>query len=115
TVGLLRCIPKGGQRKDKHRLDTIPGFLPELGADLPGCVFADRCALAEDRCRTEPPPLYEVGPGRGSRCHFHERAQTLPREEAHEMPMPPVREEGQPRSEEHTSELQSRSDLVCRL
>ena len=96
TVGLLRCIPKGGQRKDKHRLDTIPGFLPELGADLPGCVFADRCALAEGRCRTEPPPLYEVGPGRGSRCHFHERAQTLPREEAHEMPMPPVREEGQP-------------------
>ena len=88
TVGLLRCIPKGGQRKDKHRLDTIPGFLPELGADLPGCVFADRCALAEDRCRTEPPPLYDVGPGRGSRCHFHERAQTLPREEAHEMPMP---------------------------
>jgi peptide/nickel transport system ATP-binding protein len=96
TVGLLRCIPKGGQRKDKHRLDTIPGFLPELGADLPGCVFADRCALAEEKCRTEPPPLYDVGPGRGSRCHFHERAQTLPREEAHEMPMPPVREEGQP-------------------
>ena len=96
TVGLLRCIPKGGQRKDKHRLDTIPGFLPELGADLPGCVFADRCALAEGRCRTEPPPLYDVGPGRGSRCHFHERAQTLPREEAREMPMPPVREEGQP-------------------
>src|SRR5689334_15692454 len=96
TVGLLRCIPKGGQRKDKHRLDTIPGFLPELGADLTGCVFADRCALAEEKCRTEPPPLYDVGPGRGSRCHFHERAQTLPREEAHEMPMPPVREEGQP-------------------
>ena len=96
TVGLLRCIPKGGQRKDKHRLDTIPGFLPELGADMPGCVFADRCALAEDKCRTEPPPLYDVGPGRGSRCHFHERAQTLPREEAHEMPMPPVREEGEP-------------------
>jgi peptide/nickel transport system ATP-binding protein len=96
TVGLLRCIPKGGQRKDKHRLDTIPGFLPELGADMPGCVFADRCALAEDKCRTEPPPLYDVGRGRGSRCHFHERAQTLPREEAHEMPMPPVREEGEP-------------------
>ena len=23
----------------------------------PGCVFADRCALADDRCRTEEPPL----------------------------------------------------------
>jgi len=26
TVGLLRCIPQAGQRKDHGRLDTIPGF-----------------------------------------------------------------------------------------
>ena len=36
TVGLLRCIPRGGVRKDHGRLDTIPGFLPQLGAELPG-------------------------------------------------------------------------------
>ena len=36
TVGLLRCIPRGGQRKDHGRLDTIPGFLPAPGAELPG-------------------------------------------------------------------------------
>ena len=48
TVGLLRCIPRGGVRKDHGRLDTIPGFLPPIGDELPGCVFADRCALAED-------------------------------------------------------------------
>jgi peptide/nickel transport system ATP-binding protein len=41
-------------------------------------VFADRCALAEERCRTEPPPMYAVGEGRGSRCHLHERARDLP-------------------------------------
>ena len=57
TVGLLRCIPRGGVRKDHGRLDTIPGFLPSLGAELAGCVFADRCALADERCRTEEPPL----------------------------------------------------------
>ncbi len=28
TVGLLRCIPRRGQRKDHGRLDSIPGFLP---------------------------------------------------------------------------------------
>ena len=56
TVGLLRCIPRGGVRKDSGRLDTIPGYLPPIGADLPGCVFADRCALAEDICRSEKPP-----------------------------------------------------------
>ena len=60
TVGLLRCIPRGGVRKDHGRLDTIPGFLPTLGAEIPGCVFADRCALADERCTTEEPPLETV-------------------------------------------------------
>jgi peptide/nickel transport system ATP-binding protein len=79
TVGLLRCIPRGGVRKDHGRLDTIPGYLPPIGANLPGCVFADRCALAEDICRAEKPPLTPVGLGHVSRCFFHERAQELPR------------------------------------
>ena len=35
TVGLLRCIPRAGLRKDRDRLDTIPGFLPGLGAPFP--------------------------------------------------------------------------------
>lgn len=78
TVALLRCLPRGGQRKDQGRLDTIPGFLPSLGATIKGCAFADRCALATDRCRSELPPLYDLG-GRLSRCHYHEQAQSLPR------------------------------------
>ncbi|MCZ8542942.1 ABC transporter ATP-binding protein [Mesorhizobium qingshengii] len=78
TVALLRCLPRGGQRKDQGRLDTIPGFLPGIGAAITGCAFADRCALADDRCRTELPPLYDLG-GRLSRCHYHEKAQALPR------------------------------------
>src|SRR5262249_40657553 len=68
AVGLLRCIPRGGQRKDHGRLDTIPGFLPAPGAELPGCVFADRCALADDRCRTERPPSVDLGSGHRSAC-----------------------------------------------
>ena len=36
TVGLLRCIPRRGQRKDRDRLDTIPGFLPAPGHSLNG-------------------------------------------------------------------------------
>jgi peptide/nickel transport system ATP-binding protein len=82
TVGLLRCIPRAGARKDQGKLDTIPGFLPPLGAALPGCVFADRCALAEDICRTEEPALQDVGDEHVSRCHFHDRAQELPRDTA---------------------------------
>ena len=86
TVGLLRCLPRGGQRKDHGRLDTIPGFLPVPGAILPGCVFADRCAFADDRCRTEPPPPVDVGGGHTSRCWYHEKAQSLPRDTPSELP-----------------------------
>jgi peptide/nickel transport system ATP-binding protein len=79
TVGLLRCIPRRGRRKDHGLLDTIPGYLPAPGADIPGCVFVDRCAIAVDRCHSEHPPRYDVGPGRVSRCHLHEQAPQLPR------------------------------------
>jgi len=79
TVGLLRCIPRRDTLKAHRALDTIPGSLPSPGVVPQGCIFADRCGLVEDRCRQEAPPLYDAGPGRRSRCHFHERAQTLPR------------------------------------
>jgi peptide/nickel transport system ATP-binding protein len=79
TVGLLRCIPRRGQRKDADRLDTIPGFLPTPGSGLTGCIFAPRCALAQDRCRTAAPPFFAVSDVRTSRCYFHEQAPDLPR------------------------------------
>jgi peptide/nickel transport system ATP-binding protein len=79
TVGLLRGIPRAGVRKDVQRLDTIPGYLPQLGADLPACVFVDRCGLAKDVCHQEEPEFHQLGGGRASRCYFHERAQELPR------------------------------------
>jgi peptide/nickel transport system ATP-binding protein len=81
TVGLLRSIPRreaDAAPGERPQLATIPGSLPAPGAEITGCIFADRCGLAEDRCRTEAPPMYEIGGGRGSRCHFHERAETVP-------------------------------------
>jgi peptide/nickel transport system ATP-binding protein len=96
TVGLLRCIPRGGVRKDHGRLDTIPGFLPSLGAELSGCVFADRCALADDRCRTDEPPLIPVGEGHESRCWYHDRAPSLPRQQAPDIDLPRVDRDADP-------------------
>jgi peptide/nickel transport system ATP-binding protein len=96
TVGLLRCIPRGGVRKDHGRLDTIPGFLPSLGAEIPGCVFADRCALADEHCVAEEPPLIELGGGHESRCWYHDRAPGLPREEAPDLELPRVDRAGAP-------------------
>ena len=96
TVGLLRCIPRGGVRKDHGRLDTIAGFLPSLGEDISGCVFADRCALADDRCRTDEPPMFAIESGHESRCWYHERAADLPREEAPDLELPRVEREHTP-------------------
>ncbi len=58
TMGLLRCVPRFGARKDSSTLVPIPGFLPRLGAELPGCVFAPRCELVRDECREREPDLF---------------------------------------------------------
>jgi peptide/nickel transport system ATP-binding protein len=76
TVGLLRCLPRHGSKKTDQRLETIPGFLPLLGADLPTCVFVDRCPLADDMCRTEAPPMVDLG-GRIARCHHTDRVHDI--------------------------------------
>jgi peptide/nickel transport system ATP-binding protein len=78
TLGLLRCLPRLGMRKGVDPLSPIPGSLPPLGHQTPGCVFADRCALARDRCRQEAPPPYDVGPGHTSRCHYAAEVPGIP-------------------------------------
>ena len=56
AVGLLRCLPRAGVRKDEGRLDTIPGTLPPIGAQLPGAsspTAAGSCSRsAASRSRT---------------------------------------------------------------
>ncbi|KRO44203.1 MAG: ABC transporter ATP-binding protein, partial [Acidimicrobium sp. BACL17 MAG-120823-bin42] len=79
TVGLLRCIPRGGLHKNTDRLDTILGTPPALGAKFDGCVFVDRCALVEDRCHTTMPEAVQVGPQHMARCIHHDKAQSMPR------------------------------------
>ena len=75
TVGLLRCIPRRGQRKDRDRLDTIPGFLPSPGHAMRD-ASSRRAAAGADRCRESQPTVFDVGDLRTSRCFYHERAQT---------------------------------------
>jgi oligopeptide/dipeptide ABC transporter ATP-binding protein len=63
TRGLLGSLPRldeaahaGPQRP---RLTEIKGMVPSLLRMPAGCRFAPRCALADARCRTDPPPLSE--------------------------------------------------------
>ncbi|MCB9519653.1 MAG: ABC transporter ATP-binding protein [Myxococcales bacterium] len=55
TRGLLDSVP----RLDTHgeRLVPIPGLPPDPARRPPGCPFAPRCALADDRCRVDAPAL----------------------------------------------------------
>ena len=78
TLGLLRCLPRHGLRKDQRALFTIPGTLPQIGADLPACVYVDRCAIATDTCRTVPPPKVAVSEGRFTLCHHPDRLDEIP-------------------------------------
>src|SRR5688572_24310138 len=73
TLGLLRSLPRHGVRKSMRPLSTIPGNLPQIGTDLPTCVFVDRCQLATDLCRTVEPPIVETGGGGWTRCHHRDR------------------------------------------
>ncbi|MFG2829264.1 ABC transporter ATP-binding protein [Streptomyces sp. NPDC048434] len=68
TRGLLDSIPRLHHKG--RPLYAIKGLPPNLTAIPPGCPFHPRCPLAQDVCRTDLPPLYEVGPGRASACHF---------------------------------------------
>ena len=77
TMRLLRCLPAAGRRKSDGKLDTIPGFLPPPGADLPGCVFAPRCDFADEVCRTVAPGVSEIG-RQMVRCHHVDRAMAAP-------------------------------------
>ena len=62
TVGLLRCIPRRGQRKDHGRLDTIPGFLPPPGAGYPGA--SSPRAARSPRSSAGPPRRPRSSPAR---------------------------------------------------
>ena len=64
--------------KDADRLDPIPGSLPPLGADVPGCVFADRCPLARDACHEAQPPLASVGGPHLAACLYPDEVPGIP-------------------------------------
>ncbi|WP_374669433.1 ABC transporter ATP-binding protein [Ramlibacter sp.] len=67
TVGLLGAVPRLGQDDDLP-LAAIPGSPPNMLRPPAGCPFGPRCALAADRCATQPPALVVEGARRRA-CH----------------------------------------------
>jgi peptide/nickel transport system ATP-binding protein len=73
---LLGSVP----RRDlapKEILATIEGSVPSPAEYGEGCCFAERCPLADDRCRTEAPPLIAHAPGHRAACWHTDRIAEL--------------------------------------
>jgi peptide/nickel transport system ATP-binding protein len=74
TRGLLGSMPHlGGSLGDAaegtvKRLVEIPGMVPSLKEEIPGCLFAPRCPSASERCRADVPPLALQGPRHWAAC-----------------------------------------------
>ena len=71
TQGLLGAVPKLGSSVSgtATRLAEIPGLVPSLKQRIQGCVFAGRCAMATDVCRSIAPALEQKAPGHVAACH----------------------------------------------
>lgn len=68
TQGLLASVPATTSRGEN--LSSIPGSPPELHKIPDGCVYQDRCPLAQEICRQQRPELKPTGTGRSAACHF---------------------------------------------
>jgi len=71
TRGLLGSMPhlgKSAAGDGRTRLTEIPGVVPSLKEEIPGCLFAPRCPHAAERCLREVPPLESHGPGHLAAC-----------------------------------------------
>ncbi|MFC4564666.1 dipeptide ABC transporter ATP-binding protein [Nocardiopsis mangrovi] len=75
TLGLVGSLPRMDETRHE-RLTPILGSPPSLLHPPPGCAFAPRCPMAEDRCGQEVPSLRAPADGAAAHtaaCHFSER------------------------------------------
>lgn len=69
TEALLSSVPIPDPAVQKRRgRIVLQGEIPNPIDPPPGCRFASRCPLVEDRCRTETPQLEEKAPGHFAAC-----------------------------------------------
>jgi peptide/nickel transport system ATP-binding protein len=65
TIGLMGAMPRLGSAtgsNGRRRLQEIPGLVPALHEPPTSCLFAPRCARADELSRTELPTLQEIRP-----------------------------------------------------
>ncbi|MEV6995876.1 ABC transporter ATP-binding protein [Streptomyces sp. NPDC093228] len=77
TSALIAAVPQLGTTRASLPLPALaPRTIPRTD-HRDGCVFADRCAFADRRCRTEEPLPHEQGPLTVA-CHYPGTSPALP-------------------------------------
>ena len=73
TEALLSAVPNPDpDLRDPERQILLEGDVPDPANPPSGCYFHPRCRYAQDRCKTESPPLRDIGEGHLAACHFAE-------------------------------------------
>ena len=72
TEALMAAVPVADPEVEARRpRAVITGEVPSALRPPPGCGFHTRCPRAMAVCKTDAPPLRELGPGRAVACHLH--------------------------------------------
>ena len=72
TQALLRSNPINDPR-DRAELYILEGEVPSPRDPPAGCPFVTRCQVAEDRCKTDRPPLVQIGERHDAACWLIEQ------------------------------------------
>jgi len=70
TRGLLATVPSADPKRRKKPQIEIFGEPPSPVDPPPGCRFASRCPLVEERCRVETPLLRQIERNQKVACHL---------------------------------------------
>ncbi|MCI0746606.1 MAG: dipeptide ABC transporter ATP-binding protein [Verrucomicrobia subdivision 3 bacterium] len=77
TQALLSAVPVVDPASKRKRI-VLPGDVPSPIHPPSGCHFHPRCPVAEERCKTDIPPLREITPGHWVSCHLATAASAVP-------------------------------------
>jgi oligopeptide transport system ATP-binding protein len=72
TIALLSAVPIPDPERHTQRI-ILPGDVPSPVNPPSGCRFHPRCPYAAEVCKTDDPPLRELGSGHLVACHFAEK------------------------------------------
>jgi peptide/nickel transport system ATP-binding protein len=73
TEALMSAVPVTNPRARKAGARIrLEGEIADPSNPPPGCYFHPRCRHARERCRSDPPPLRDLGGNHFVACHFSE-------------------------------------------